>query len=124
MNTYSQSNSNYKEEKPPAYSQASAPLASNPYQVNGQNNVNRWNDIESQNPPAAPQGAASNEQWGNFGAGLSDKVVRLRFIRKVYSIVTIQLIFTFSIVLIFTGVDAIRNWMTNTTGGLILYILA
>jgi hypothetical protein len=116
-------NPNYNEEKPPAYaSQASTYPKNSPSQVNSQN-VNRWNDVESQNPPPQ-QGSATNDQWGNFGSGLTDKVVRLRFIRKVYSIVTIQLVFTFGIVLIFTAVDAIRDWMTKTTGGLVLYILA
>ena len=113
-------NPNYNEEKPPAYaSQASTYPKNSPSQ-----NVNRWNDVESQNPPPQQQDAATNDQWGNFGTGLTDKVVRLRFIRKVYSIVTIQLVFTFSIVLIFTAVDVIRDWMTKTTGGLVLYILA
>ena len=110
----------YPEEKPPNYNEyahATAPPPAN--NQNSANNVNRWNDVESQNPNQAADG-----QWGTFGQGLTEKVVRLKFIRKVYSIVTIQLIFTFTIVLIFTAVDAIRNWMTKTTGGLILYILA
>ena len=127
MNTYIQ-DPNLKDEKPPVYSaysqSASAPPTSSAQQVNEQNNVSRWNDVESQQQSAGGAVGGPNDQWGNFGTGLTDKVVRIRFIRKVYLIVTCQLVFTFGIVLIFTAVDAIRNWMTKTTGGLVLYILA
>ncbi len=44
--------------------------------------------------------SANNGQWGDLG-GLSDKVARIGFIRKVYLIVTTQLLFTFGVICIF-----------------------
>jgi hypothetical protein len=43
------------------------------------------------------------DNWGNFNA-LSEKNVRIRFIRKVYLILTAQLLFTFGIVALFVFV--------------------
>lgn len=78
--------------------------------------MNKLNDLsEGMAGPgsATPQnqfGTTSNlnqaeaGQWGDFGNAFSDKVVRIGFIRKVYLIVTAQLIFTFGIVSIFVVV--------------------
>lgn len=49
---------------------------------------------------AANSSIESNGQWGDFSS-LNDKVLRIKFIRKVYLILTTQLIFTFGIVSIF-----------------------
>jgi len=59
-------------------------------------------DIET-NRDLNNQASLGNNQWGNM-SGLSDKVVRIRFIRKVYMILSAQLIFTFGIVAIFVFV--------------------
>ena len=40
-------------------------------------------------------------RWGDMGANFSDKCIRIRFIRKVYLIVSVQLMFTFGICMLF-----------------------
>lgn len=45
----------------------------------------------------------AQNQWANM-LGLSQKVTRIRFIRKVYLILTAQLIFTFGLVSVFVFV--------------------
>ena len=45
-----------------------------------------------------------NEQWGNLGSGLNNKAIRIAFIRKVYLILSAQLIFTFGVCSIFVFV--------------------
>ena len=56
-------------------------------------------DPQTSSQASIPQNA-ENGQWGDFN-GLSDKAVRIGFIRKVYLIVSIQLLFTFGVVLAF-----------------------
>ena len=120
------SNSSFSNDQPPKYSSSQYPEP-NSAQTQNQNYNNMElgfaNSNPSTNQPAQVQNANPND-WGNFGSGLTDKVVRIKFIRKVYCIVSVQLLFTFGICLIFTAVDAIRDWMTKTTGGLILYIIS
>ena len=60
-------------------------------------------------------------QWGDFGS-FNDKNIRIRFIRKVYLILTAQMIFTFGIVCIFVFVDQVKTFATKTNAGLALYI--
>ena len=67
---------------------------------------------------------AQNQQWGSFGSGLTDKIIRIKFIRKVYLIVTTQLLFTFGICLLFAAVEPIRRWVTESNSGLALYLLS
>ena len=67
---------------------------------------------------------AKGEGWGELGTKLDDKVIRIKFIRKVYLIVTAQLLFTFGVCLMFTVVDFIQKWVTESIGGFILYILS
>ena len=43
----------------------------------------------------------SSSQWGDL-TGFSDKTIRIGFIKKVYLLLSIQLLFTFGIVLVFT----------------------
>ena len=72
-------------------------------------------DLEAQN---------QNGQWGNMGVGLTDKIIRIKFIRKVYLIVTSQLLFTFGVCLLFAAVEPIRKWITESNAGLVLYLLS
>ena len=43
----------------------------------------------------------SGSQWGDISGGFTDKTIRLGFIRKVYLLLSAQLLFTFGIVLVF-----------------------
>jgi hypothetical protein len=52
---------------------------------------------------ATPKIQSNDGQWGDM-SGLSDKNVRIKFIRKVYLIVASQLIFSFSFICIFVFV--------------------
>ena len=65
-----------------------------------------------------------DNEWGNMGNGLSDKVIRIQFIRKVYLIVTTQLIFTFGVCLLFVSVDSINNWVRTSKAGFALYLVS
>ena len=78
------------------------------------------------------QGAAGNQptqtniengnEWGNM-SGLTEKVTRIRFIRKVYLILTTQLIFTFGIVALFVFVKPVKDF-ARTTAGYTVYIIS
>ena len=68
--------------------------------------------------------AQDHANWGDLGAGLNDKIVRIKFIRKVYLIVSTQLVFTFGICLLFVSVDSIKEWVTTSQAGLILYLFS
>ena len=75
---------------PSAYGQGAAYGQSSTY---GQNNTyGQGNTMGFANNAQADTNQIG--QWGNFGAGLTDKVVRIKFIRKVYLILTSQLLFT------------------------------
>ncbi|CAF0920741.1 unnamed protein product [Brachionus calyciflorus] len=63
-----------------------------------------------------------NGQWGDFNL-LSDKFQRIKFIRKVYLILTTQLIFTFGVVSIFVLVEPIKEF-TKTQAGFICYLVS
>lgn len=69
--------------------------------------------------------AVPNKGWGAFNEtsnpNLRDKVIRIQFIRKVYLIVTTQLLFTFGFVCLFCFVEPIKNFAQSDTG-LYLYI--
>ena len=60
---------------------------------------------------------------GTGGLGFSDKAVRRGFIRKVYGILTLQLLVTFGIIMMFTHVQSMRlyarrnSWMYWTGFG-------
>lgn len=61
-------------------------------------------------------------QWGDM-SGFNEKVTRIKFIRKVYLILTSQLIFTFGIVAIFVFVEPVKKWAKTNTG-YTLYVLS
>lgn len=71
-------------------------------------NPGNYNPNASVASAAPVAGAGSNDdgQWGQMGTGvgLNDKNIRIRFIRKVYLIVTALLVLTFGIVAIFVFV--------------------
>jgi len=95
----------------PGYDYKGEPNPYNHQSGNSYSNV----DLEAQN---------QNGQWGNMGTGLSDKIIRIKFIRKVYLIVSVQLIFTFGVCLLFSAVDSIKKWMRESDDGLALYLLS
>merc|ERR1719223_256189 len=55
--------------------------------------------------------------------GLTGKVTRIKFIRKVYLILTAQLVFTFGVVSIFVFSDSVRTW-AKTPAGRALYLVS
>ena len=64
----------------------------------------------------------NGNEWGNM-SGLTEKVTRIRFIRKVYLILTTQLIFTFGIVALFVFVKPVKDF-ARTTAGYTVYIIS
>jgi FtsH-binding integral membrane protein len=69
-----------------------------------------------------------NSNWGDYnyvvsGSGLIGKEVRIGFIRKVYLIVSAQLVFTFGICSIFVLVPEVKEF-TRSAAGFYLYILS
>ncbi|CAF1397580.1 unnamed protein product [Adineta ricciae] len=54
-------------------------------------------------------------EWGNFN-GLESKEIRRVFIRKVYSILSIQLLITFGIIALFHFTPAIRGYVRSSEG--------
>jgi len=97
------------------YNQGYPPQQSNPY---GQNQA-PFQPV----PPMVPrpdfpkdeeQGGAGGG-WGNFG-GLDDKRIRQVFVRKVYLILSIQLLITFGIIAIFHFQPDIRTYVKSSNG--------
>ncbi|XP_042048523.1 protein LIFEGUARD 2-like [Salvia splendens] len=68
------------------------------------------NDVESGRQPLYPMMLESPE-------------LRWSFIRKIYSIVSIQLLLTIAVAAVVVTVHPISNFFTTTTTGLVLYIL-
>jgi hypothetical protein len=60
--------------------------------------------------------------WGHFHA-LDEKSVRIKFIRKVYGIIFIQLLITFGIVSFFVYNEQLKS-MAKTPVGVSLYIVS
>ena len=54
----------------------------------------------------------------------TDKMVRIKFIRNVYLIISLQLTIIFGVCLTFYFVEPIRHWIATSRSGFILYILA
>jgi len=83
------------------------------------------NQMPFQPPPVAPRPDYPKDdehgggEWGNF-TGLESKEIRRVFIRKVYSILMIQLAVTFGLVALFHFTPAIRDYV-RSPGGLWLY---
>lgn len=61
------------------------------------------------------RGPMTSNSWGDFN-GLVTKDNRIQFIRKVYGIITVQLLFTFGIVCVFVFVDSVKNFAKTETG--------
>lgn len=59
--------------------------------------------------------AGAAGEWGNF-AGLDSKEIRRVFIRKVYSILVVQLLVTFGIIAIFHFTPAVREYVRSPNG--------
>merc|ERR1711990_211719 len=60
---------------------------------------------------------------GIQSAGFEDNNVRRVFIRKVYTVLTIQLAFTAGMIAIFTQVDAVKDALTQGNSGLGLGVM-
>lgn len=81
------------------------------------------NEMEKGQPSSSTTGANA-DQWGNL-SGLSDKNVRIKFIRKVYLIVSAQLLLTFAAICVFVFVQPVKAWATSgSTSALIVYLVA
>ncbi|XP_006824270.1 protein lifeguard 2-like [Saccoglossus kowalevskii] len=123
---------------PPPYTYGTDGQPSAAYYYGAQppvNNVNYgWNDptnggyndpetLALKSEPVPPQ-----ESNGTTGHGdgfttaerFADDTVRRTFIRKVYGVLTVQLIFTFAVVCVFTFVDDVRLWVHRHYGFFIL----
>jgi len=60
-----------------------------------------------------------------FGSSFSDKAIRARFIKKVYSIILAQLLFTVGVIAVFAFTPAIRGlYAPGNNAGFILYIVS
>lgn len=57
-------------------------------------------------------GSSNNEGYGGLSDSFSDKAVRLGFVRKVYSILSAQLVLTMSIMGFFF-IDSVKKWSTQ-----------
>lgn len=72
----------------------------------------------------APGPGAYNDTSGEAGpdnmSGFGSKAIRMGFIRKVYSILSVQLLVTFGFVLIFVLNDDSKKWAARNSGLLIL----
>lgn len=66
--------------------------------------------------------AESAYLWGQFNA-LEEKSVRIKFIRKVYGIIFVQLLITFGIVSCFVYYEPLKT-MAKTPVGASLYIVS
>nr|WHU27576.1 NMDA receptor 2 [Matsumurasca onukii] len=64
-------------------------------------------------PPPDMSNAESGYGQGDFGAGFSDKSIRMAFIRKVYGILMCQIAVTVSIISIFTFSNGTKLWVQN-----------
>eukprot|EP01138_Halocafeteria_seosinensis_P004756 gb/GECG01004863.1/.p1 GENE.gb/GECG01004863.1/~~gb/GECG01004863.1/.p1 ORF type:complete len:311 (+),score=12.27 gb/GECG01004863.1/:1-933(+) len=62
---------------------------------------------------APPPGLSAGEQQALDAA---DKAVRMGFIRKVYAILIVQLLFTFGITAIFTFVESVKDFVQSSPG--------
>lgn len=79
------------------------------------------NQMPFQPPPMLPRPGFPKDdeqgggEWGNF-SGLNDKEIRRVFVRKVYSILMIQLLITFGIIALFHFTPAIRDYVRGPNG--------
>lgn len=65
-----------------------------------------------------------NEDNTNSWAGFSDKNIRRLFVQKVYSILSVQLLVTFSLIALFVFTPAIKEWVhRNMWAYLVSYIV-
>ncbi len=67
---------------------------------------------------AAELGQCRYEGEG-LGRSFNEKAVRLAFIRKVYGILSVQLLITFGFICIFAIPDSVRKWSQQNTWVLI-----
>lgn len=66
---------------------------------------------------------SARDSFGDYSS-FSDKAIRRGFIRKVYLILAAQLVFTFGIVLLFSLVQPIKDYIQGTSQGVIIYYVS
>ncbi|CAI5640357.1 unnamed protein product [Oreochromis niloticus] len=86
----------YQEEQPPAYSEA--PPVYKPPQIS------RYESFHDINPQISSETTPLMSS-----SSFDDEIVRKGFIRKVFSIVTLQLLFTFTVVCVFTFSSVVKE---------------
>ncbi|CAF4613213.1 unnamed protein product, partial [Rotaria sp. Silwood1] len=90
----------------------------NPFQPGSSNGKN---EMPVQTPPVLSHPKLSKDdeqgggQWGNF-TGLESKEIRRVFIRKVYLILSIQLLITFGLIAVFHFTPLIREYVRSPDG--------
>nr|XP_023688321.1 protein lifeguard 1-like [Paramormyrops kingsleyae]XP_023688322.1 protein lifeguard 1-like [Paramormyrops kingsleyae] len=73
-----------------------------------------WPKPEEQNPPAETEVTSMpSERIMIVPTAFDDKTTRRAFIRKVFCVVTLQLLVTFSIVCVFTFSQTVQGWVRN-----------
>jgi len=79
------------------------------------------NQMPFQPPPVLPRPQLPKDdeqgggEWGNF-SGLDNKEIRRVFIRKVYSILMVQLAITFGLIALFHFTPSIRDYVRSSEG--------
>ncbi|CAF0989563.1 unnamed protein product [Rotaria sp. Silwood1] len=108
-NSYTQQSSTLDDKNMPPYVDPNTAISS------------ERNQVSFQTPPIIPHNlppavtAQSSGGWGKF-SGIETKRIRHGFIRKVYAILMVQLLFTFGIIAIFHFTPAIRNYIRSPRG--------
>jgi protein lifeguard len=102
------SNPNYGNELPP-YGYQNKPQENTSHAYGAPQRSQNLSDAEN------GKGPYTSNSWGEF-SGLVTKDDRIKFIRKVYGIITVQLLFTFGIVCIFVFVDSVKEFARTNTG--------
>ncbi|XP_062386568.1 protein lifeguard 1 [Sardina pilchardus] len=103
-------------EQPPPYMQA-PPLYSAYPSFNPQNPPNEPYHPQELGYQCSSEGQPVVEGCGLVEvSGFENKSIRLAFIRKVFSLVTLQLLFTFSVVCVFTFSRTVKEYMMTQNG--------
>ncbi|XP_047738358.1 protein lifeguard 1-like [Hyalella azteca] len=108
---------------PPAYTQQAYPQPDYPQKADPQPASHQQQQQQEAPPPQQPQQEMTTEVSPDSGWLFSDKSIRRAFIRKVYSILAVQLILTGAIIGLFY-IDSFRQWNTDNPGLLIASAVA
>jgi len=103
---HSNTQSNPPKPPPPAYVHPS----SKPYSTQSDYVVHLEDDDIDAPPSQPPSSSAGNNTATQYSGGLSDPVIRNGFLKKVYSILTVQLLFTGGVCACFSFIDALSQF--------------